>query len=116
MVLRLFRSRSKPEAERIADFWQWWAGAKDDLARTLAADRTAHPVEEATRRARAIDTRLDCHVVPGTASAYVLIVTPSWADTGRGAAERWLAAAPRPDETWSYRSVRVVADLPAFES
>ncbi|GID32188.1 uncharacterized protein DUF695 [Paractinoplanes brasiliensis] len=116
MVLKLFRRKPKPEAETIAEFWQWWASARDDVARTAGAGRVTHAVQDVACRARVVDADLDCHIVPGTTSAYVLIVTPNWPDTCRGVAERWLAAAPEPDETWSYRCVRVVAELAAFES
>lgn len=61
----LFRKKPKPEAVAIDDFWHRWAAVRDDLARTLGAGGATRPVEEITRRARAIVADLDCHVVPG---------------------------------------------------
>ncbi|MFG1997197.1 DUF695 domain-containing protein [Actinoplanes sp. NPDC048988] len=116
MKLNPFRKEAKSEAEAIAAFWQWWAGTRDEVESAIDAGTVAELSRTIERRVRAIHRDLEWKVVPGMTSAHVLVVTPNWPDTIRAVAERWLAAAPPVDGTWSYRCEGVIADHAAFAS
>jgi hypothetical protein len=111
----LFRKKPRPEAETIAEFWQWWATARDAVAAAIGAGTVRDLADELGRRVEAIRTDLQWELAPGIASAHALVVTSGGQAATRATAARWLAAAPPADETWSYRSVRA-ADPSIFES
>lgn len=111
----LFRKKARPEAETIAEFWQWWAAARDDVAKAISAGTVRDFADELGRRIHAIHPDLQWELAPGNTSAHALVVTSGGQATIRATATRWLAAAPPADETWSYRSVRA-ADPSVFES
>ncbi|MBB2946460.1 hypothetical protein FB565_006228 [Actinoplanes lutulentus] len=113
---RKARPKARPEAETIPEFWQWWATARDEVAEAVSAGTVGELGEEIGRRLLAIHPDLEWEVRRSSTSAHALAVTPRWPEGARPVAERWLAAAPPADETWSYRSVRVIADPLALES
>jgi hypothetical protein len=111
----LFRKKQRPETETIAEFWQWWATARDRVAAAISAGTVREFADEIGRRVDAIRTDLQWELAPGQTSAHALVVTSGGQATMRATAARWLAAAPPADETWSYRSARA-ADPSVFES
>ncbi|MGY0002362.1 DUF695 domain-containing protein [Micromonospora sp. I033] len=111
----LFRKKARPEAETIAEFWRWWATARDDVAEAILTGAVRDFADELGRRVHAIHPDLQWELAPGVTSAHVLVVTSGGQATIRAIAARWLTAAPPADETWSYRSVRT-GDRSAFES
>jgi hypothetical protein len=111
----LFRKKARPEAETVAEFWQWWATARDDVAKTIRSGSVSDFAEGIGRRVHAIHPDLQWELSPGTTSEHALVVTSGGDATIRAVAARWLAAAPPADQTWSYRSVRA-ADPSTFES
>jgi Family of unknown function (DUF695) len=111
----LFRKKARPEAETIAEFWQWWATARDNVAAAILAGTVREFADELGRRVAAIRPDLQWELAPGITSAHALVVTSGGHAAIRATAARWLAAAPPADETWSYRSVRA-ADPSVFES
>ena len=48
--MRLFRKKARPEAETIAEFWQWWATARDDVAVAIPAGAAPDYADELSRR------------------------------------------------------------------
>ncbi|MCM4083587.1 DUF695 domain-containing protein [Paractinoplanes hotanensis] len=114
--MRLFSKKAPPQNETIAEFWQWWNTARDDVAKAVNDGTLVGLGKEIERRVHAVDPGLSWEVRRSSTSAHVLAVTPRYPANVRAAAERWLAAAPPADETWSYRSVLVVADPEALES
>jgi hypothetical protein len=113
--MRLFRKKARPEAETIAEFWQWWATARDDVAAAIPAGTVRDFADELGRRVEAIRSDLQWELAPGITSAHALVVTSGGHAALRATAARWLAAAPPADDTWSYRCVRA-ADPSTFES
>lgn len=113
--MRLFRKKARPEAETIAEFWQWWATARHDVTAAIHAGAVRDFADELGRRVEAIRRGLQWELAPGTTSAHALVVTSGGEAALRATAARWLAAAPPADDTWSYRCVRA-ADPSTFES
>ncbi|GAA1829353.1 hypothetical protein GCM10009682_55350 [Luedemannella flava] len=113
--MALFRRRSRPEGETIAEFWQWWAATRGDVAAAISAGTVQRFAEEIGRQVHAIHADLQWELAPGTSSTHTLVVTSAGQAATRAVAARWLAAAPPADGTWSYRCLRA-ADPSAFES
>jgi hypothetical protein len=111
----LFRKKARPETETIAEFWQWWATARDRVAAAISAGTVREFADEIGHRVDAIRTDLQWELAPGLTSRHALVVTSGGQAAMRATAARWLAAAPPADETWSYRSARA-ADPSVFES
>jgi Family of unknown function (DUF695) len=114
-AMGLFRRNVRPEFETIAEFWRWWATARDDVAAAIRAGTVAGFVDGIGRRVHAIHPDLQWELASGITTAHTLVVTPGGQSAIRAVAARWLAAAPPADDTWSYRSVRA-ADPSTFES
>ena len=113
--MRLFRKKARPEAETIAEFWQWWATARDDVAAAIPAGTVPDFADQLSRRVKAIRPGLQWELAAGTTSAHALVVTSGGQAALRATAARWLAAAPPADDTWSYRCVRA-ADPSTFKA
>ena len=113
--MRLFRKKARPEGETIAEFWQWWATVRDDVASAIPAGTVRDIADELGRRVEAIRPELEWELTRGSASAHTLVVTSGGQAALRATAARWLAAAPPADDTWSYRCVRA-ADPSTFEA
>jgi hypothetical protein len=103
--MRFFR-RESPTVEG-GDFWAWWTGASDRIARAIETGGfDAKLVAEITRAVHAVDPRLAWEFAPGHASKHALCVSPEGDAEVRPAALRWLASAPAPDATWEYHAAR----------
>lgn len=92
----------------VTTFWRWWAeGGRRRATAALASGDARRVVAEITSLVEAIDPGLAWEFVPtvdGTPNR--LTVTAAGAPELRGAARRWLAAAPAPDEVWSFADLR----------
>lgn len=92
----------------ITTFWRWWSA--DGRRRATAAidsGDTGRVVPEISSLIEAIDPGLSWEFVPGCEDVpHRLTVTAAGVPELRGAARRWLAAAPRADETWSFADLR----------
>ena len=42
----LFKKKARPEAETIAEFWQWWATVRDDVAAAIQSISIAKGYDE----------------------------------------------------------------------
>ena len=111
----LFRKKaSAPDlAQGIDSFWGWWTAA--GAAQTAAAIASRAPegmVDELSRRVNGIHPGLAWELATGRSAQHVLVVSPEGNPDLRGAARRWLRAAPEPDSTWEYADARrAVPDL-----
>jgi hypothetical protein len=112
-LLRRLLHRAEPteadptEAEAIAAFWAWWADRRDELAARIDG-RGIGPgqIADVAKTVRGIHPRLSWELAPGRSARYALIVSPEGDAEVRPTALRWLAAAPRADETWEYFAAR----------
>jgi hypothetical protein len=93
----LFRKKACSEAETIAEFWQWWATARDDVASAITAGTIGDFSDGLARRVHAIHPGLQWELTPGITTAHALVVTAGGQAPIRAVAARWLAAAPRAD-------------------
>ena len=108
------RTKQRPEAETIAEFWQWWTTARDGVAAAIANGTVRTYVDDLGGRVEAIHPDLQWELAPGGAgSEHAVVVTAGGHAETRAPAARWLAAAPPADATWSYRSQRA-ADPDTF--
>jgi hypothetical protein len=80
-----------------SEFWSWWAGTGNSIDPHQQSD-------ELTRRVTAIHPELTWHFGPGNRSKHSLTVSAGGVAEVRPMAERWLRAAPAPNETWEFRS------------
>lgn len=99
--MALFR-RSRDESPRhpVSDFWTWWS-AHD---RAIDELQSAPVIDELTRMVAAIHPDLAWHFGPGSSAEHRLTVSSGGVAEVRPAAERWLRAAPQPDDTWEFAS------------
>ncbi|HEX6685579.1 MAG TPA: hypothetical protein VF062_22580 [Candidatus Limnocylindrales bacterium] len=113
----MFQRKDRTEEQRlaIAEFWRWWESARGDLDKAIRAGAPQPFVGVISEHVNAIHRELEWELTPGLAAHHGLIVTAAGRPELRATAARWLAAAPAPDETWEYHSVRR-ADPTVFES
>ena len=105
--VRIETARSRSD-RAITTFWRWWS-ADGRRRATAAIDSgvTGRVVAELSSLIEAIDPGLSWEFVPGCEEVpHRLTVTAAGVPELRGAARRWLAAAPRADETWSFADLR----------
>lgn len=92
----------------MAAFWSWWA--QEGRAQATAAfdgDGDVRALgEQLAARVHAIDPGLAFETGAGRTARHVLVVTAAGDRELRGAADRWLAAAPAPDATFEYDAWR----------
>src|SRR5215208_8431902 len=109
----LFRRRVSEPAERIPEFWAWWAAqGADSCAAAIAAGTPDRVADEVSARVHAIHPDLAWELAPGQISAHTLVVTAEGSPELRPVARRWLLAAAAADETWSYDDKRAAAEDP----
>lgn len=90
----------KTSRDPIAEFWTWWQGE----GRRLDPHQASPALDQLSHRLVAIHPELTWHFGAGATSEHRLTVSAGGVAAVRPAAERWLHAAPAPDETWEYRS------------
>jgi hypothetical protein len=109
--MRLFRrGNSGPDGD--ADFWTWWAGARDRVAMAIANggfDKAL--VDEISRAVQKVHPDLAWELAKGHAAEHAFCVSPEGNAAIRPAALRWLASAPPPDATWEYHASRQASPL-----
>lgn len=90
------------EPDAIDAFWTWWKANARQLADAIATrnlEPWATPISE---RVHAIHPRLVWELGPGKQAQHHLCVAAAGDPVLRLTTEKWLAAAPAPDETWEY--------------
>lgn len=92
----------------VTTFWRWWAeGGRRRATAALDSGDARRVVPEITSLIEAIDPRLSWEFVPSREGGpHRLTVTAAGVPELRGAARRWLAAAPDADESWSFADLR----------
>jgi hypothetical protein len=103
--MRFFRrGGSEPDG---ADFWAWWAGARERIANAIETGGfDARLVDEISKAVRGVDPRLAWEFAAGQSSRHALCVSPEGSPELRPAALRWLTSAPPADPTWEYHASR----------
>lgn len=88
-------------------FWAWW---RADGANLVAAAIDTGDFGELTdiisAKVAAIEPDLQWELGKGSSSKHQLCVTAAGVAENRPTAERWLRAAPAPDDIWEYRAAR----------
>lgn len=93
----------------VSTFWRWWAdGGRRRTTEAVESGDVRRVVPEITSLIEAIDQGLSWEFVPAAAEGepHRFTVTAAGVPELRGAARRWLAAAPRADATWSFADLR----------
>ncbi|WP_049556790.1 DUF695 domain-containing protein [Nonomuraea sp. SBT364] len=109
--MRLFGRKNGEDdsAERIAEFWRWWEGARPGLDAKVAAggrDSLASLAETLAPAVSALHSGLVCEVAPGRNAAHALVVTAAGDAELRSLAHRWALAAPPADLVWEFHPSR----------
>ncbi len=98
------RSKGAPTAapaqHPVISFWQWWAAEGHQIDPTKPSKAT----DALSERLGVIHPDLTWQFGAGEGSRHCLTVSSGGVAQVRPLAERWLRAAPRPDETWEFRS------------
>jgi hypothetical protein len=101
--MRLF----KREPQRPADFWSWWAGARDRVAADIVAGTGgARLADEITAAVRTIHPDMAWELAPGKTARHAFCITPEGRADLRPIALRWLDSAPPADATWEFHAAR----------
>src|ERR1035437_3626256 len=103
--LRRSRQGAAPE-EGIAAFWVWWPRAHIRIETAIEAREFGAVLREIRDRVKAIHKDMECELTSGLKSRHAFCVSAKGNRAIRPLAERWLEAAPPPDETWEYHSAR----------
>jgi hypothetical protein len=92
--------------DAVDAFWSWWQGARDRVARAIESQEAIELADDISSHVKAMDGGLAWELGPGRTSRHHLCVTGEGDMRLRVLAERWLARAPDPDETWEYYPAR----------
>jgi hypothetical protein len=96
---------SLPDA--IAAFWKFWPTVSKTIAdAVVSGGMSGEVIEAVNQHVHAIDKSLDWELGPGRKSQHHICVSGKGDPVLRVIAERWLRAAPAPDETWEYYASR----------
>ena len=91
----------------IAAFWAWWPAARERICAALENHRFGEElIEEIGERVQAVQGGLDWEVGPGDRAPYFFCLSAAGDPVSRRITERWLKAAPAPDQTWEYLAAR----------
>jgi hypothetical protein len=112
--LRRSRQTATPE-EGIAAFWEWWPGARVRIEAAIEAREFGAVLGEMGDRVKAIHRHMSCELTSGLKSRHAFCISASGNRAIRPLAERWLEAAPPPDQTWEYHSARQPGHRPHSE-
>ena len=107
------RSASGSASEGVREFWQWWPGARDDLARG-GGDPETEATQELSRRVARIHDDLSWEISVPEGGRYALTLSGDGRDDLRAITERWVRAAPD-DDAWEFRPA-LAADPDALDS
>lgn len=107
MVLDRFRRRdaADPVAD-VAQFWAWWPTVKEHIDAVITSKAPFDLVDELSARVSAVHPGLEWELTPGRTSRHALVVSAAGNAELRYLAQRWLLAAPPPDEAWEYADAR----------
>lgn len=99
-----------PDEPDAGDFWAWWTGGRDRVARAIGTGGfDAKLVEDISRAVRTIHPGMAWELAPGRTAQHAFCISPEGNAEIRQAALRWLAAAPSADATWEYHASKQAA-------
>ena len=88
-----------------AEFWKWWPGARDGIAKAIVTgafdDRIVNDISKHVQR---VHPQMAWELQPGTQAAHAFCLSPEGNPELRQVALRWLERAPQPDATWEYHA------------
>ena len=88
-----------------AEFWKWWPGARDGIARAIVSgafdDRI---VNDITKHVHRVHSQMAWELQPGSQAGHAFCLSPEGNPELRQVALRWLERAPAPDATWEYHA------------
>jgi hypothetical protein len=90
----------------IAEFWEWWAESRLDVAAAFANNDVEEWSEGIHERIKAIDGGLEWALERGVRSRFALVLSRAGTGKLRPIVARWLDAAIPPDEDWEYLGAR----------
>lgn len=105
------------EDAAVADFWSWWANGGHDQAAALF-DSTERTPQDLDAFGKAVSRKIDplglaFETGPGRVARHVLVLTAAGDPDLRDLAQRWLAAAPAPDDAFEYAAYRQAVPDPS---
>jgi len=93
--------------EGIAGFWKWWPAARGRIQGAIEGGGFDDAlVEEIAGRVAQIGADVDWELGPGSKARHAFCLSPKGDPVVRKLTERWLRAAPAPDEIWEYHPAR----------
>lgn len=105
-----FIKRGPSEAEQTGDFWAWWSGGRDRVARAIATGGfDERLVGEITKAVHAIHPAMAWELAPGKRAQHAFCISPEGNAEVRQAALAWLASAPPADAIWEYHASKQAA-------
>jgi hypothetical protein len=88
---------------------------RDSVALSIERGTSERFIGSITEQVHAIDRQLAWELTPGSSSRHCLVVTAEGNQAAIAAAYAWLAAAPPPDQLWSYLAMRPPQPLRVME-
>lgn len=92
--------------DAIEEFWDWWAGVRDDLATAIDREEATDLPEELSDKVWRIHPELDWQLAPGADARHALNLVSGGSRLLRLVAELWRRSGPPADETWEYHPAR----------
>lgn len=116
--LRASRPTQDPKAALllIDEFWDWWAGVREDVAADVTAgrpDRWAKPIGAAVAKLHA---DLEWELSTGDLAEHSLIVSSGGDPQLRTLAERWHRSGPPTDLLWEHRPARPAVPVSMWQN
>lgn len=106
--MRLFRRGTTEDAP--ADFWAWWAGARDRVADGVeTGGLAAAVVADISRAVKGVHRDMAWELGPGRGARHAFCISPEGDPALRQVALRWLRDAPPPDAIWEYHASKQAA-------
>ena len=88
-----------------AEFWKWWPGARDGIAKAIVTgafdDRIVNDISKHVQR---VHPQMAWELQPGSQAAHAFCLSSEGNPELRQVALRWLERAPQPDATWEYHA------------
>jgi len=88
-----------------AEFWNWWPGARDGIAKAIVTGAFDNRiVNDISKHVQRVHPGMAWELQPGTHAAHAFCLSSEGDPERRQVALRWLERAPQPDATWEYHA------------
>ena len=88
-----------------AEFWKWWPGARDGIAKAIVTGAFDNRiVNDISKHVQRVHPGMAWELQPGTQAAHAFCLSSEGDPEPRQVALRWLERAPQPDATWEYHA------------